>query len=472
MPFIQNLIESLTADSAVISIGDKGYEESIKRWSVTAEKRAGLVVFPATASDVSKAILCATQLGVDLAVAGGFHSTSGSSSTDGGISINLSKMRGATVDPEAMTITVQGGALWEDVDNAAAEYGLATVGGTVNQTGVGGLTLGGGYGYLSGQYGLVIDNLLSVQIVLADGQIKTVSERENAELFWAVRGAGAAFGVATEFVLRAYKQENLVWGGMLAFPPDNLTAILTCANHVIKVSKGEATIMVGFSTPQPDQQCIMVVVVYNGAEEPAKRLFEPILRLDPLLDTTAMIPYPAVNAFHNPFIPPGARRTMKGSTFTTPLDIPFVEGMFKDYVSFIQSTPDAEKTLVLWEFISPDKIMSVPQNATSFANRGPYGNVVFASAWTNAENDLVCREWTRTMAKKARNQLLKTGAGAGEKGVGEYANYEGMNETPAKTLFGDNYERLVDLKMVFDPRNVFGKCFNLMPGHGGDVPQN
>ncbi|RAL61629.1 hypothetical protein DID88_002698 [Monilinia fructigena] len=180
--------------------------KSIKRWAVTAEKRAS---FPATASDVSKAILCATQLGVDLAVAGGFHSTSGSSSTDGGISINLSKMRGVTADPEAMKIT----------------HGLATVGGTVNQTGVGGLTLGGGYGYLSGQYGLVIDNLLSVQMVLASGQVKTVSERESPELFWAVRGAGAAFGVATEFVLRAYKQENLVWGGMLAFSPDKLAAI-------------------------------------------------------------------------------------------------------------------------------------------------------------------------------------------------------------------------------------------------------
>ncbi|RAL67588.1 hypothetical protein DID88_008341 [Monilinia fructigena] len=431
MPFIHDLIKSLTAESAVISIGDKGYEESIKRWAVTAEKRAGLIVFPATASDVSKAILCATQLGVDLAVAGGFHSTSGSSSTDGGISINLSKMRGVTADPEAMKITVQGGALWEDVDNAAAKHGLATVGGTVNQTGVGGLTLGGGYGYLSGQYGLVIDNLLSVQMVLASGQVKTVSERESPELFWAVRGAGAAFGVATEFVLRAYKQENLD------------LAPLNQINNV-----------------------------YNGPEESARKLFEPILKLGSLLNTTAMIPYPAVNAFHNPFIPPGARRTMKGSTFTTPLDIPFVEGMFKDYVSFIQSTPDAEKTLVLWEFISPHKIMSMPQNATSFANRGPYGNVVFASAWTNVENDLVCRDWTRAMAKKARNQLLKTGTGAGKQGVGEYANYEGMNETPAKTLFGDNYERLVELKMVFDPRNIFGKCFNLMPGHGGDVPRS
>lgn len=132
------------------------------------------VFFPATAPDVSKTILCAAKLGVDLAVAGGFHSSSGSSSTDGGISINLSRMKGVKVDAEAMTITVQGGALWEDVEDAAAEHGFAMVGGTVNQTGMGGLTLGGGYGYLSGAYGLVIDNLISVEMVLASGQINGV----------------------------------------------------------------------------------------------------------------------------------------------------------------------------------------------------------------------------------------------------------------------------------------------------------
>ncbi|CAD6439888.1 4cea01ae-853c-4aa6-89f7-956b08009338 [Sclerotinia trifoliorum] len=471
MHFVHDLAESLTPGSAVINIGDKGYEESIKRWAVTAEKRAGLVVFPSTPPDVSKTILCATRLGVELAITGGSHSTSGSSSTDGGISMNLSRMRGVTVDPEAMTVTVQGGALWEDVDKAAAEHRLATVGGTVNLTGVGGLTLGGGYGYLSGAYGTVVDNLLSVQMVLASGEIISVSERQNPELFWAIRGAGAAFGVVTEFVFRAYKQENLVWAGMLAFPPDKLSSILECANHVIEVSKGEATIMVGFTTPQPDlPPCILTVVFYNGPEQSAKALFEPILKLDPLLNTTAMIPYPEVNAFHNANVPDGARRTMKGSTFTAPVDIPFVESMFNDYVSFIQSTPDARKTLILWEFISPHKIMSVPHNATSFANRGPYGNVVFVTEWTNQELDTVCREWTRNMARKARNQLLKTRGGG--QGVGVYTNYEGMNETPAKMLFGDNYERLVELKRRYDPTNVFGRCFNLMPGHGGDVPRN
>ncbi|APA07901.1 hypothetical protein SS1G_00485 [Sclerotinia sclerotiorum 1980 UF-70] len=370
MHFVHDLTESLTPGSAVISIGDKRYEESIKRWAVTAEKRAFFLQ-------------------------------------------HHQKYRRQFFVPPSLGL----------------RHGLATVGGTVNLTGMGGLTLGGGYGYLSGAYGTVVDNLLSVQMVLASGEIITVSERQYPELFWAVRRAGAASGVVTEFVFRAHKQENLVWASMLAFPPDKLSSILECANHVIDVSKGEATTMVGFATPQLDlPSCIMTVVFYNGPEQSAKALFEPILKLDPLLNTTAMIPYPEVNTFHNTNVPDGARRTMKDSTFTTPVDIPFVESMFNDYVSFIQSTPDAQKTLILYEFISPHKIMSVPQNATSFANHGPYGNVVFVTAWTDPEHDTVCREWTRNMARKARNQLLKT-RGAGE-GVGEYANYEGRFPSP------------------------------------------
>lgn len=127
--------------------------------------------------------------------------------------IDLSLMRQVTVDPSVMTITAQGGCLWVDVDEAAGKYGLATVGGTVNHTGIGGLTLGGGYGWLSGYHGLAIDNLLSVRMVLADGSLVTASDAENPDLFWAVRGAGQSFGVTVEFTYRAHEQKDPVWAG-------------------------------------------------------------------------------------------------------------------------------------------------------------------------------------------------------------------------------------------------------------------
>jgi FAD/FMN-containing dehydrogenase len=170
----------------------------------------GVVVYPTSAEDVSKAILFGVANNLELAVKGGGHATSGSSSTDGGLCIDLDKMRGVSVDTEKKTVTAQGGAWWEDVDAAATKYGLACVGGTVSHTGIGGLTLGGGYGFLSGEHGLVVDNLLEVEYVLADGTIVTASEKENQDLFWAARGAGAGFGVATRFTYRAHDQKNMI----------------------------------------------------------------------------------------------------------------------------------------------------------------------------------------------------------------------------------------------------------------------
>jgi FAD/FMN-containing dehydrogenase len=160
-----------------------------------------IIVFPASAEDISKAILFSVANKLELAVAGGKHATSGSSSTDGGLCIDLSKMRRVTVYAEKKTAKAQGGALWADVDSELAKYGLATVGGTVDHTGIGGLSLGGGYGYLMGQHGLVVDNILEVEFVLADGTIVTASTSQNEDLFWAVRGAGVKFGKYESLIL-------------------------------------------------------------------------------------------------------------------------------------------------------------------------------------------------------------------------------------------------------------------------------
>jgi FAD/FMN-containing dehydrogenase len=186
--------------------------------------------YGAYTSYISKTIQFVQKYGLDLATVGGGHSIAGTGSTQGGVLINLSRMRRVTVDPTNRAVIAQGGALWEDVDRAAAEHGLATVGGVINHTGVGGLTLGGGYGWLSGQYGLVVDNLLSVTLVAADGRILTASVDENPDLFWAIRGAGHNFGVVTEFKIQAFEQKNEVYAGLLAFTPDELERVIEFSN--------------------------------------------------------------------------------------------------------------------------------------------------------------------------------------------------------------------------------------------------
>lgn len=390
-----------------------------------------MVVLPTTAEDVSKAVLFSKANKLEIAVMGGGHGTSGACSTDGGVSINLSKMRHVSVDPETKTITAEGGCLWADVDSAAEKHGLAAVGGTVNHTGIGGLTLGGGYGYLTSAHGMVVDNLLSVQFVLADGSIVIASESENPDLFWASKGAGIGFGVATSFVYQAYEQKDPIWGGMLVFPKTQMHEVLEFGNKILTDTSGKVFMLVAFSAPPPAlQPAVLAVVFYNGTEEQGRAFYDPILKLGPLADMTTVVPFAKMNEMLNGPMFHGARRTMKGSAFLGPLDTKFAEEIFGDYETFIAEVPDAIMTVVAWEFMPYNKILEVPQTATAFANRGAYGNLLFGPGWTDAKNDSACREWTRVMSKKARAKLEKVKAkgtdATTQQSVGEYGNYDGM----------------------------------------------
>lgn len=338
-------------------------------------------------------------------------------------------MRAVSVDPVSSTIKAQGGCLWADVDTAAYEHGLAIVGGVVNHTGIGGLTLGGGYGWLSGKYGLVIDNLLAVQMVLADGSIVTASESENSDLFWAVRGAGQSFGVAVEFTYRAHPQPSTVWAGQLAFLPDNLAALAAAANQLVASSQGNSGLMLVFACPPPALQPVAVAVVYfNGPASAAEEFFAPLLALNPIANTAASIPYPQLNSILNPGNPHGGRKISKGSTFAVPLRPAFFESIFQVYEGFLKQTPGA-LGMILFEFFQPDKICAVPHTATAFANRGQYQNVLVGPVWTDPALDGVCAAYARATALKFDAEMER-GKREGEvklevEGVGQYGNYDG-----------------------------------------------
>ena len=225
-----DLRQALPGAEILVS-GEPGYEDSLKRWSASCIKPAAVVVRPNTASEVSVALRYAKEHGgLPLAVCGGGHSTSGDSSSDGGMVIDLARMRSTSVDPQAETITFGGGCTWEDVNGALWEHRLATVSGTVADTGVGGLILCGGYGYLTGRHGLALDCLLSCEVVLANGEILIASKDENADLFWAMRGAGPTFGIVTSFTSQGYPQGDC-WAGFLGFPPEKLDALIEFGNH-------------------------------------------------------------------------------------------------------------------------------------------------------------------------------------------------------------------------------------------------
>lgn len=441
---LKSLLSSTSA--AVLTAQDEAYAASIKRWSNAAEKPAGVAVAPTSAEEVAIAVKYAAEQGIDLAVKGGGHSTAGVSSTDGGLLIDLNaKMRGVTVDEARRLFIVQGGAAWGDVDQAGAQHGLATVGGTVTDTGVGGLTLGGGYGWLSGQRGLVIDNLVECTIVLASGEIKKVSRDAEPDLFWALQGAGQNFGVVTEFVLKAFPQGD-VFAGMLIFPPtpEHLEKVVAATNDLYTADSSGKTKVAGrgaggiaLARPPPagGQVMLLAVVIYFGTESEAKSVYKGLYDAGPVVDTTAMVPYAVTNTLLAP--PIGLRASMKGTAFTMPIRLPFAQKLLDEYTAFTAGNDDTGISLVLWECYDPAAVVA-NMDEGSFANRGWHLNGMVCPIWSKSENDAACRQWARDMTALFKAELEAVSGGGASKSV---EGGVGLRGNKGATMLYGNYDR-------------------------------
>jgi hypothetical protein len=478
---LRDLLSSTSAE--IFAPWDGGYDTTIKRWSMAASKPAGLSIKPTNTSQVATIVKYVAEHNLELAVRGGGHSTAGASSTDGGVLIDLSSMTAVSVDKEKMTITAQGGANWGQVDQEGFKHGVATVGGTVADTGVGGLALGGGYGWLSGEHGLVIDNWISAEIVLASGEIKRVSEEQEPDLFWALRGAGQNFGVVTEFVFKAFEVPKKVWGGMLVFPPapEIVKSLVDAINEIYTVRDGKTRLNrkgsggLAWAKP-PDaggQTMILCPCFYIGTEEEGREAFKPLLDLNPVASTATMLDYPTINNILAP--PYGMRASMKGAAFVLPLRSEFVLRCGDEFEKFhADPTAGADRaiTMLLWELYDPSKV--VEGDVGCFANRGMHLNGMICPIWSDPANDASSRAWARDMNALFKAELEEVnGLQAGKsdevtsvvgkkKATQFYGNYDHYDER-SRDIFGDNYERLQGLKKQFDPNQVFNKLFNITP---------
>ncbi|KAI8635449.1 hypothetical protein F5Y19DRAFT_469319 [Xylariaceae sp. FL1651] len=438
----------------VLVPGSDGYEESLKRWSETCIKPAAVVVKPADAGEVSEAIKFATANKIPLTVKCGGHATSGTSSCEGGMVIDLGLMRHVKVNPAEKTVTFDGGCLWEDVDNALWEHGLATVGGTVNDTGVGGLILGGGYGFLTPKYGLTIDILLEAEIVTADGRILRVSDNENADLFWAIRGAGQSFGVATSFTLKAFDQGPCYTGAVL-FSPSALPTIVDFVNFMHDAQDSNSVMLTGplYLPPNWDEGFICMIF-YNGTEEEGKKFYKPILDVA-LVNTASMKPWPEVN--HQLGQGGGPRKLTGGATFVPPLKLEDVQWAADKMFPFVKEHNMQDTSTIAWEIIPNTAVRKVDHSATAFAARDNAYHVCPYWQWTDPKLDSVVREFNREVVKK----LKESGV---QKGVAQYNNYFLDDNLPPEKAYGPNVKRLQELKMKYDPTNVFHKWHSFYPG--------
>ncbi|KAL6854917.1 hypothetical protein ACO1O0_006053 [Amphichorda felina] len=454
-------LRAAIAQGGILVPGDDGYEDSIKRWSSAAEKRAAVIVKPTNAEEVSAAIKFAVTNKIPLTASGGRHSSSGASSSEGMV-IDLSKMRSVSVDQDAMTVSFDGGCLWEDIEKILDPLGLATVGGVVNHTGVGGLVLGGGHGYLSPKHGLSIDNLISAQVVTADGSVLEASEGENQDLFWAIRGAGAQFGIVTRFTMSVHKQGQ-VWSGLFAYTADKLPDLVAAANdfHDRDNRDGHCmTIAIGYG-PDGSSHLLMVNPFYDGPEEDGRKFFSKLLEAGPVVEKTKMMSVGEVTQLLNPLLYHGIRRLMGSANIVMPIDAAALQQTADKFWAFCDANPDAAgRSALAIELFPMHKVCEVGQDATAYSNRGNYYDVITLFGWTDPALDGEMRSFNRAMLAHTRDNMGykydQSKGGGGAAPVGRYINLEADPVKP-EDAYGANLDRLRELKNRYDPGNVFHK---------------
>jgi len=443
----------------LIRPGDTGYDDARTVWNGMFDRYPAAIAQVEGTVDVIAVVDYARETGTELAVRGGGHSSAGYSTVDDGIVLDLSRMRGVWVDPKARTARAQAGALWGDVDRETQAHGLAVPGGQISHTGIAGLTLGGGIGWLSRRDGLTIDNLVSVDLVTADGRVVTASEREHPELFWGLRGGSGNFGVVVSFEYRLREVGPLVLGGPLVYALDDAPAALRNARDVFADAPDEISLWLVLThvPPQPpfDErawgQPVLALVPFCADLERGAELLAPLTEFgSPLATMHGPLPYTALQSALDDVDPHGHRYWERGdylADLTDDVIETLVEGA---------RTASSSRTEIL-VFPMGGAIARVADDATAFGDRSAPWAVWIASQWTDPAEDEVHRDWTRAFS--ASLAPWTTGS--------VYVNAIGGDVTDARKLaaFGgaEKYGRLRELKRVWDPDNLFRRNHNVAP---------
>ena len=444
---------------ALIRPDDPDYDDARAVWNGMIDKRPALIARCAGVADVISAVAFARENDLLVAVRGGGHNVAGTAVCDDGLVIDLSEMTGVWVDPETRTAWVQAGATWADVDHETQAFGLATPGGVVSDTGVAGLTLGGGIGHLRCKYGLSCDNLRSIDVVTADGQYLTANADENEELFWGLRGGGGNFGVVTGFEFELHPVGTEVATCLVFYPGDRLSEILRAYREFATSAPDEISTLV-FAGELPDEELFSAETVheqkfaimgcYAGPAAEGEQALAPLREFaDPLADVSGVMPYAEFQQLLDEEYPDGMRYYWKSL---------YLDGLSDTAIDRIaywaDAAPSPLSTVDVWQL--EGAITDVDVEESAFAGRHAPFLLGVEANWEDPKTDEVNVEWVRDCLDDMRQ--FSDGS--------VYLNFPGFHEggdDMIRTTFGSAYERLVALKDEYDPTNLFSLNQNIAP---------
>ena len=435
----------------LLTSGDAGYDDARTVWNRMIDRRPALIVRCADRDDVVAALRFARERDLLISVKGGGHNVTGYAVCAGGLMLDMSAMREARVDTEKRVVVVGAGATWKDVDTATQCHGLATVGGIVSSTGVAGLTLGGGHGWLMRKYGLACDNLVAAEIVTADGDRLRASADEHPELFWGLRGGGGNFGIVTSFEFRVQPVSTIL-GGALLYPLKRAREILELYRDLAVSAPDELTVGMLITTWHDGTPVIAAALCYCGAVEVGERVIEPLRRQGrPMLDTVRPMAYGELQTMFDATNPPGCWYYKTGYLNADRLcDDGFVDTLL-EHCDFPSPSPLSR---IYIEHLG-GAMGRVPSEETAFVHRSARFDLIVIAGGFRLEDAEKNVRWARATSDAMRPFM----SGAA------YVNYLGADAgiDAVRSAYGPAYERLVALKDRYDPANVFRLNQNIRP---------
>lgn len=441
----------------VILPQDKEYDEARTIWNGMIDKKPAIIVRVTDSGDVPHAVRFAREHRLELSVLGGGHHIAGNSLADNGLTIDFSTMRKVTVDTQSKRARVQPGATLADFDKATLAHGLATPTGINSTTGMAGLTLGGGFGWLTRQYGMTIDNLVSAKIVTAEGKTLKVSDDDNSDLFWAIRGGGGNFGVVTEFEFQLHDMNPEVYAGLIVFPFIEAKEIMKQYREFTKSAPQELNvwIVIRHAPPLPflpenqhGKMVMVLAVFFNGSADKGEGLTEFLKGFgNPIGTHIGIQPYTQWQQAFDPLLTPGMRNYWKSHNFRS------IENELIDTINKHAATIPTPHTEIFLGSVSGVQ-NDIPVNATAYSGRDARYIVNVHGRWEKPEDDKRCISWCRKFFD-ATKPFASGGA---------YVNFMTEEEKErVPSAYGANYERLVSLKQKYDPDNLFHMNQNIVP---------